>query len=117
MTKPFDRNDPDWQEFEKDVRQRLWPKLNDSEMALMLIPRTAEQVDVKIAVELGLAILLDKPLIALVPAGATVPEHLVRCADRIVEFDLNNRADSQVRLEAAILDLEATGKIRKEEQS
>ncbi len=37
------------------------------------------------AVELGIAILLDKPILALVPHGAVLPRKLVWVVDRFIE--------------------------------
>ncbi|MCC7423798.1 MAG: hypothetical protein IT428_26330 [Planctomycetaceae bacterium] len=61
-------------------------------------------VDAKIAVELGAAILLDKPIIVAVVRGTEVPEKLRRLADSIVEVDPDNPADC-VELHRAVVEL------------
>lgn len=38
-------------------------------------------------IQLGYAMLLDKPIVVLLPRGAELPEHLARAADRIIPFD------------------------------
>ncbi len=43
--------------------------------------------DVKLAVELGLSILLDKPLVLLAWPGRPVPRRLRRCADHVIEME------------------------------
>ncbi|TWT91418.1 hypothetical protein [Neorhodopirellula pilleata] len=46
--------------------------------------------DVKFAVETGIAVLLDKPIIAVVRPGTKIPEKLARVVDRFVEYNENN---------------------------
>jgi hypothetical protein len=64
-----------------------------------LAPSTGEP-DVKFSVELGMSIMLDKPILAVVQPGAKVPDHLARVADLIVECDMNNPADQEKLAEA-----------------
>jgi hypothetical protein len=54
-------------------------------------------------VELGLSILLDKPIIAVVKPGTRVPNKLVLVADRIVEGDITTPTGQQ-RLAVALRD-------------
>ena len=102
---PWDH--PDAKAWAQHVREDMLPKLQSSALAAMLI--TGGDPDVKLAVELGMSILLDKPVIVMVTAGATVPEHLVRCADEIIEFDSNTPERTVVRLQEAIERLQAKG--------
>lgn len=56
--------------------------------------------DAKQAVELGFMILLDKPVILAVTPGATVPDHLARVADEIVEISPGVVDEQQPLLDA-----------------
>lgn len=75
-------------EFQKVVMEGLVPKLMDSTVAVCLTPSEENFVDAKFCVELGVMIMLDKPIIAIVAPGAEVPEKLRKVADEIVEADL-----------------------------
>jgi hypothetical protein len=86
---PFD--DPGWQDYVAHVRTELVPKLDSSAYVMTLVPDAAD-VDVKFAVELGLSIMMDKPIIAVVHTNAKPPERLVRAVDAIVEGDITTEA-------------------------
>jgi hypothetical protein len=79
---------PDWVDWETDVRDNLIPKLTNSGAVAMLVPRG--ESDVKFAVELGLSIMLDKPIVALVRPGTTLPPKLAAIADRVVIYDVGS---------------------------
>ena len=49
-------------------------------------------VDLRFAVQLGIFIMLDKPLIVVVLPGRTVPDRLARVADAVVHADLDLEA-------------------------
>lgn len=74
-----------FEQWARRVLDDLVPKIRDSAVTVSLVP--TNEADVKYAVELGLSIMLDKPIILLVRPGTRVPERLIRVADRIVEFD------------------------------
>ena len=84
-----------FQEFEKRVRKELVPKIESSKIFASICNGT---VDVKFAVELGLAIMHNKPIIACVTPGTIIPDKLAQIADAIVEFDPNNMKESSDRL-------------------
>ena len=94
-------DDPEFREFARHVNAHLMPALSGSAMTVSLVPGGESSVDVKFAVELGLSIMLDKPIIAVVQPGTKVPERLVRVADRIVEADVYSEQGRE-RLQAAI---------------
>lgn len=72
-------------EWERHVREGLIPKLHNSALGISVVP--AGDVDAKFAVELGLLIMLDKPIIAVVPPGVDIPPKLARVADHIITAD------------------------------
>jgi hypothetical protein len=93
-------DDPFWQEFVRNVRDNTMQMVADSHATVSIYPAHAE-TDVKFAVELGLSIMYDKPLIVLVPPGVRIPVHLQRVADEIVVCDIDTE-DGQSKLGAAL---------------
>lgn len=84
------RNDPSFQRFENHVRESLIPKIEDTNLFVSIVPIAPNKVDVKFAVELGLAIMYDKPIVAVIAPGTPIPEKLSRVVDRFVELDLRD---------------------------
>ena len=80
------RYDADFQAFEAEVQEGLIPKLVDSACTVSLVPRG--ETDVKFAVELGMSIMLDKPILAIVQEGTSVPKRLLKVADRVIVGDM-----------------------------
>jgi hypothetical protein len=82
---PESRDFVEWHDFVGQVRTGLIPLLKGTACTVSVVPQGS--LDVKFAVELGMSIMLDKPIIAVVQPGTKVPERLVRVADRIIEGD------------------------------
>lgn len=89
----------EWDAFVEHFRRDTLEKLAGSALVMSLIPKTG--FDVKFAVELGAAIMLDKPILAVVPAGQRIPAKLRQVADEIVDADIDV-ADGQRRVAAAL---------------
>jgi nucleoside 2-deoxyribosyltransferase len=100
-------DEPEFQEWAKEVREGLIPKMADSSAVVSLVP--SGDTDVKFAVELGFSIMLDKPIIAVVQPGSKVPAKLVKVADYIVEADLDSEQGRQRLNQRVIEILEAIG--------
>lgn len=81
-------DDPDFQEFAQLVRELVAPNIKASAYVITIAPEGGN-ADIKQAVEIGLAILMNKPLIVLKMPGRVVAEKLLRIADHIVEGDMN----------------------------
>ena len=77
----------DWKAYVTHVRTTVAPMAANSTIGMSIVPRKPEDVDVKFAVELGLMIMFDKPLILLCDPTTVLPEHLRRVADEIVWGD------------------------------
>lgn len=77
-----------FQEWETHVRKAVIPVLENTAVTISLVP--TGEIDVKFAVELGLSIMMDKPIIALVQPGGGIPRGLVAVAAEIVEVDLTH---------------------------
>lgn len=86
MTEDWEQ-DAGWQEFVKRVREDALQKIMGSAVVMSIVP-TGEP-DIKYAVELGLGIMLDKPLVLVVMPGTGIPERLRRVADKIVYADVD----------------------------
>jgi hypothetical protein len=78
--------DPEYQAWEKHIRDAVVPMLEQSAVTITLTPRG--RADVRFAVELGLSIMLDKPIICLVQPGMSIPGSLAAVAAEIVEVDI-----------------------------
>jgi len=90
MTDPWDM--PEMKEWADHIRKELVPKLVGSAATVSIVPKG--ETDVKYAVELGMSIMLEKPLVLMVSPGAHVPDKLAQIADAIIEIDFDD-ADSQ----------------------
>lgn len=86
--------DPDFRSFTNKVRAELLPLIAESAINVSICPASGEDVDIKFAVELGLSILLDKPIIVAVPPGHSMPDGLARVAHEIIELTDNPEASS-----------------------
>ena len=87
---PWD--DPEAQAFLEHSKKDMMPKMKESAMSITIFH---PDPDPKLCVELGAAILYDKPLIILVPPGRIVPNNLRRVASAIVEGDIDDPAVQQ----------------------
>lgn len=103
---PYD--DDGFKRWADDMRKRLIPKMKDSANILMIAPNLSEtKFDIQFAVQIGAAILLEKPLILVVGVGRVVPPKLLAIADKIVNVDFNdmNDAGMQEQIARALTDL------------
>lgn len=92
---------PEFDKFVERARKELVPKIEDSSIFVSITPSNPEKVDIKFALELGLAIMYDKPIIACIQPGTKIPEKLSRVVERFVELDLNDPSQHE-RLTDAI---------------
>lgn len=74
-----------WDQFVADAREHTVKAMADSAFVMSLVP--SGEPDIKFAVELGLAIMLGKPVIALALHGQPVPDGLRRVAHAVIEVD------------------------------
>lgn len=94
------RNDPDFQAWERDVMENLVPALEDSALTMSLLP-SSTRPDAKYAVELGMSILLDKPIMLVAQEGQFVPPKLAAIADEIIWVDYEQPDEVRARINAA----------------
>lgn len=95
-------NDPTMKEWVADARENLIPKIEGSDATISLVPDG--EGDIKFAVELGLSIMMDKPIIAVVIDNRKLPDKLVQVADTIVHMHSRElgTASGQKKIHAAI---------------
>jgi hypothetical protein len=77
----------EWDQFVDHFRRDALAKMTDSAFVASLVP--SGEFDVKFALETGAAVLLGKPILAIVMPGAEVPGKLGLVADVVVEADLD----------------------------
>jgi hypothetical protein len=81
------------------ARRTLLPLIRGSAVYLGICPA---EPDAKFALELGVAILYDKPLLFIVPKGRTVPAKVRRVADAVIEVDDIADPRTQERIAAVV---------------
>lgn len=69
--------------FQKVVTEGLVPKIEGSGICVAICPDD-EGLDAKFCVELGVMIMLDKPIVVALPEGRSLPRKLEMVADKIV---------------------------------
>jgi hypothetical protein len=94
-------SDKDYDRWLKRARDEMFPKLKDSAMQISIL---TGDPDPKMCVELGAAILFDKPIIVWVPRDMKVPVNLKRVATHIIQGDVNDPSDVE-ELKRAIRDV------------
>jgi hypothetical protein len=77
-----------WDEFVDHFRRTTLGGMQASAMVASFVPGR-DEFDVRFATELGAAVLLDKPVLAVVMPGAPVPGKLRLVADVIVHADVD----------------------------
>jgi hypothetical protein len=100
-----------WDGFVDAVRKDAVQKIAQSAFVASLVP--SGDTDIKFAVELGLAILLDKPVVAIAFPGRAVPPGLRRVAHSVIELDHDmdieaGRLEMQRKFSAVMEDLGMT---------
>ena len=100
--------DSEVQEWVREVEEKMVPGMQQSGAVLAMIPKGP--TDVKFAVELGMAIMMEKPIIALITPGSPVPSKLVLVADRIIEGDVRDPTTAKRVAEAARETAESDGR-------
>jgi hypothetical protein len=97
---PLDRA---WADYTRSFRETVLPALLNSGCMISIGGRLdPEALDLRAATELGLMLMLDKPLLLVIPAGETIPPALRRAAAVVLDdFDVADPAD-QERMSAAI---------------
>jgi len=75
----------EWRDYARHFTRDVLPKITDSAITMSLAP--GGKPDVKFCTELGFSIMLDKPIIAVVFPGRTMPAKFARVVDAVIEVD------------------------------
>lgn len=89
----------EWQRFVEHTQRETVTQIMGSGAVLSIVPPSGK-TDVKFAVELGLGIMLDKPLVLLVHPGQEIPNKLRQIADAVVEADIDTEDGKQRLMDA-----------------
>lgn len=92
-------DDYDDREFQRVVTEGLVPRIEGSAAFVSICPGV-DRIDAKFCVELGVAIMLDKPILAVVEPGIAVSDRLRRVADVVVEADITTEEGQRTVAEA-----------------
>lgn len=92
-------NDAEVKDFLHRAETEMFPKMQMSRAAMV---RNGKP-DAKLALEVGAAILFEKPLIVITKTGQHVPRTLQRIADSIVEIDDLTSPEAQTKLRDAVM--------------
>lgn len=76
-------SEPEAREWVTDVLTNMVPKMVDSAVVMSLLPRNGLP-DVKFCVELGYALMLEKPLILIGRPDVPIPARLLAVADEVI---------------------------------
>jgi len=91
----------EWDEIVRHAREETAEAIKRSSCVISMV---TEPLDAKFAMELGLAIILDKPILAVVTPGATVPRKLRQVADEVVQLTAGPGSPAaRAEMEAAVL--------------
>ena len=90
--------EPEVKEWLESAGRDMLPKMKESALCISIY---SGKVDAKFAMELGAALLYDKPIILMVTKDAQLPPRLEKIADAIVRGDIGDEATKD-RLQAAI---------------
>src|SRR5215471_6828898 len=99
------KQDRAWRDYSDRFRREVMPKILDSAMFLS-IHSDDPKFDVQQATQLGAALLLDKPLLLVVPRGRVLGEHLRRAADIVIDDWDASDANAQERMAEAFVRIE-----------
>jgi nucleoside 2-deoxyribosyltransferase len=94
----------DWDQWVASVRAGTVKQMAGSAFVASLVPDDGE-VDIKFAVELGLAIMLGKPIVAIAVAGRPVPGKLREVADEVIEVSDMDTDAGRDELQAKLVPL------------
>ena len=77
----------------EDARKNMIPKMDQSSLVVMTaMGITPDDFDVRFALQLGAAIILNKPIVSVFEPGQYVPPKLQVVTDEFVEYSSNKEA-------------------------
>lgn len=95
-------------EFLEHARRDMFPKMKSSAFVLSIMG----EPDPKLCLEIGAAIMFNKPILVVVPKGCEVPLALRTIAHKIVDIDDMKNAESQKTFLAAVQEMAEAARFR-----
>jgi nucleoside 2-deoxyribosyltransferase len=89
----------EWDQFTAFQHEHTIKAIDSSAFVISLLPGE-DGADVKFAVELGLALMLGKPLVLIALPGGRVPYRLRKAADMVIEADLGTEEGQAIAARA-----------------
>ena len=86
MSDPWE--DPEIKRWAKHVREVVVPMIEDSDVVISIAPRG--EPDIKFCVELGMSIMLNKPIVVVARQRKDVPPQLWLIADSVIIGDITD---------------------------
>lgn len=92
----------EWNQFVSYQRTHTLKSMADSAFVVSLLP--GADFDIKFAVETGIAIMLDKPIMIIASPGGVIPGKLALVADKVLYVDIDTE-EGRVEVERAIQEM------------
>lgn len=102
---------PEFDAYAEHVRKEVLPMVKDSAVFISITPANTKELDVKFAMELGMAIMLDKPIIAVIKPGTKIPEKMARVVEKFVEIDSDGIISDEAKERLMYAITELTGEL------
>ncbi len=80
------KQDREWKRFVTHARKTV-KQMQDSAVTLVIGPDILNPPDIDFLLQIGASVLMEKPLLVVVPEGRTLPPKLERIADRVIVAD------------------------------
>jgi hypothetical protein len=91
-------DDPDVKAWLESAGRDMLPQMEASAISFAIF---TGKIDPKLCIEIGAAVLYDKPIVLLVVRDSFVPANLERCAAQIVRGEMND-PETRRRMQQAI---------------
>jgi len=91
---------PNVRAYLKRFKELVLPDIKESTVFAALIPGV--DPDPKMCLEMGAALLMDKPIVAIVIRGRKIPRHLARIASEIVEVSDLMTEEDKIKVQTAL---------------
>lgn len=88
-----------------DIRT-LVEQVGGSAIVTAIVPL---ELDAKFVTELGVAVMLDKPIIAMIRPGTEIPRKLAAVVDSFIEYHPNDIGGMAIALQDALVELGFVG--------
>ena len=97
-------SDDELKSYLQHAAKKMFPMMESSAISITILGKP----DPKLCLELGAAILFDKPIIVVAAEGMPIPANLKRCASAIVQGNVVQDKTTRDRLTQAIHDVMAS---------